>query len=182
MDPAGSWSPCARLRAATEADAEQLRRTIDFRRSNSSGWPPASPQWEGGGSWELCCPPLAASTARVGRRVPSFWLQVGALVGISIVSLWRFMEKLTNIRLWSRTQVSSLPYVEDSGRWFGWSRMIPFPLWFPFVAQPWAWPRRKSQGEACVAFWLHPFFFREKERDWHFLWHLTQRGKAKING
>ena len=42
--------------------------------------------------------------------------------------------------------------------------------------------QEENKGEASMAVWLHPFFFREKERDWHFLWHLTRRGKAKING
>lgn len=77
--------------------------------------------------------------------------QAGGLLGTSIVYLWRFMEKPANIRLWSRTQVSALPCMEDSGRRFGWSRMMSFPLWFPSVFQPWAWPGRRSKGEACMA-------------------------------
>lgn len=148
----GSWCPCARVRAATEADAGQLRRTIDFKCSNSSGWLlSSSSQWEGGGSWELYRPPLAANIAWLGRVVTSLWPQAGGLLGTSIVYLWRFMEKPANIRLWSRTQVSALPCMEDSGRRFGWSRMMSFPLWFPSVFQPWAWPGRRSKGEACMA-------------------------------
>lgn len=41
--------------------------------------------------------------------------------------------------------------------------------------------QEEKQGYG-LAFWHYSFFFREKERDWHFLWHLTRRGKAKING
>lgn len=50
----------------------------------------------------------------------------------------------------------------------------PVPIGIPTVGLA----REEEQRQG---FCLDPFF-REKERDWHFLWHLTRRGKAKING
>lgn len=38
--------------------------------------------------------------------------------------------------------------------------------------------QEEKQGRS-MAFWLSSSFFGEKERDWHFLWHFTRRGKGQ---
>lgn len=86
------------MRAATEADAGQLREAIGFRDSNSLWWASSSfSWWEAGGGWGLCCPPLAASSALLGRVVTGLWLQAGLLKEATLPTyedLWRSRQTL----------------------------------------------------------------------------------------
>lgn len=69
-----------------------------FRDSNSLWWAPSSfSWWEAGGGWGLCCPPLAASFALLGRVVTGLWLQAGLLKEATLPTyedLWRSRQTL----------------------------------------------------------------------------------------
>lgn len=88
LGPAGSQRPRARVRAATEADSGQLRRTlISNTQIPQGGCPRPPPAGEGGGSWGPCGPPRAANTTRVGPGVTSLCVRGGGLLGIGTVYL-----------------------------------------------------------------------------------------------
>lgn len=80
LGPTGSRCPCARVRAATEADSGQLRRIlISHTQIPQGGCPPPLLAGEGGGSGSPCCPLWAANMAPVRQGVTSLWLQAAGL-------------------------------------------------------------------------------------------------------